>query len=88
MHIEGINNIEPKIKNISFSQKGKIDIHLQDGRTIIVPLSLFPSIKKLNIKQRKKWGIIEDVGFTFENSDELYHIEQILGRYDDYKFNL
>lgn len=88
MYIEGINNIEPKIKKISFSQNGKMDIHLQDGRMIVVPLSLFPSIKKLNIKQRKKWGIIEDVGFTFENSDELYHIEQILGRYDDYKFNL
>jgi len=88
MHIEGVNNIDPVIKKISFNQNGKMDVYLDDGRIIIVPLSLFPSIKKLNFTERKKWQILDDSGFTFENGDEVYHIEQVLGRYDDYKFNL
>ena len=86
--MEGIIDTKPVINTIKFTKKGKMDVYLDDGRIIIVPLSLFPSIKKLNFTERKKWQILDDSGFTFENGDEVYHIEQVLGRYDDYKFNL
>ncbi|MFH1319380.1 MAG: DUF2442 domain-containing protein [Bacteroidota bacterium] len=68
-----------RIKNLKFEKKGKITIYLNDGRVIIVPLSFFPPIKKLSPTQRKKWQILDGVGFTFEDTDELFHLSQVLG---------
>lgn len=52
--IEGFWNIEPKIKNIISPLRGKMQVHLEDGRSVIVPLSAFPSIKKVPTKKRNK----------------------------------
>jgi len=65
------------IKNIKFEHKGKISVCLSDGRIIIVPLSYFPTIKKLSSIQRKKWQILDGVGFTFEDTDELFHLSRV-----------
>jgi len=40
--IAGFWDIEPEIKKISFRHRGKISIHLEDGREIIFPVSAFP----------------------------------------------
>lgn len=77
--MEGIFNIMPKIKKITFPVRGKIAISLEDGRTISVPLRYFPSIKTLNSKQRNKWYILGGVGFSFDDCKEVFHLEQILG---------
>ncbi|NCO56536.1 MAG: hypothetical protein COS14_04445 [Bacteroidetes bacterium CG02_land_8_20_14_3_00_31_25] len=82
--IEGFWNIIPKIKKISFHIKGKIQVDFEDGRSIIIPLLYFPSIKKLNTKERKKWYLFGN-GFSFEDSNEVFHIEQILGNFQKYK---
>jgi len=83
--MEGIIGIRPELKNISF-EHGKMQLHLKDGRIVMVPLSFFPSIKKLTTNQRSRWQIIDREGFTFVDSDEVYHIEQVLGRENDYSF--
>jgi len=83
--MEGIIGIRPELKNISF-ERGKMHLHLKDGRIVMVPLSFFPSIKKLTTNQRTHWQIIDQEGFTFVDSDEVYHIEQVLGREKDYSF--
>jgi len=83
--MEGIIGIRPELKNISF-ERGKMHLHLRDGRTVIVPLSFFPSIKKLTTNQRMCWQIINHEGFTFVDSNEVYHIEQVLGKEKDYSF--
>ena len=44
--VEGFWNVVPKIKKVSFPVRGKMSVFLNDGRTIIVPISAFPSIKK------------------------------------------
>jgi hypothetical protein len=85
--IEGYLNVIPELKSVKFEHRGKIDIYFEDGRIIILPVSIFPSIKKLNSKQRKKIQLIGKEGFTFDECDEVFHIEQILGRYDNYKHN-
>ena len=77
--MEGFLDIKPKIKNLKFPN-GKIEIYLVDGRIISVPLKYFPSIKKLTTVQRKKWGILDGIGFDFEDCDELFHLYQILGK--------
>ena len=83
--VEGFLNIKPKIKKIDFVSNNVI-IYLQDGRIIQTPLLNFPSIKKLTPEQRKKWYLFGN-GFSFEDCDEVIHIEQILGNFDEFKHN-
>ncbi len=83
-NIEGFVNIDPKIKTVSFRLRGKVMVTLADGRIIIMPVSAFPSIKKLNMRQRRKWYIFGN-GFSFDDSNEVYHIEQILGIFENYR---
>ncbi len=76
----------PSILKLAFSKRGMMDVYLGDGRIISVPLTKFNEIKKLTTKQRAKWTIIGGEGFTFDDCDEVYHIEQLLGNYQDYKY--
>ena len=81
--IEGYWDVVPRIKSVSFPMRGKMQIALQDGRIIVVSISKFPSVKRLSMAQRKKWYILGN-GFSFEDSDEVIHIEQILGNFASY----
>ncbi len=82
--IEGFWNVTPQIYKISFPKKGKMNIHFADGRIIVVPISKFPSIKKLSVAQRKKWYLFGN-GFSFDDCNEVFHIEQIFGNFQNYK---
>ena len=61
-----------------------MQVDLMDGRIIVVPLSVFPSIQKLPTQEREKWFLIGG-GISFEKSNEVIHIEQILGNYANYR---
>ena len=80
---EGYWNIEPKIKSLSFPKRGKFQVDLQDGRSITMPISVFPSMKKVPIKERNNWYLIGR-GFTWDYCPDVIHIEQILGNYINY----
>jgi len=82
--IEGFWGSSPKIKSISFPVRGRMQVDLTDGRVILVPLSAFPSIQKLSKQEREKWFLIGG-GISFDKSNEVIHIEQILGNYDNYR---
>ena len=84
--MEGVTNKKPHLTKISFQKENSISFELKDGRIISVPLSLFPSIKKLKPQQKRKWQIIDEEGFSFDDLNEVYHIEQVLGRYEDYRY--
>jgi len=81
--IEGYWDVVPKIKCVSFPMRGKMQVDLEDGRTIIVDVAKFPSVKKLSKEERKNWYRMDN-GFTFDRCDEVIHIEQILGNYQNY----
>jgi len=81
--IEGYWNSTPKIKDITFPLRGKMQVNLSDGRAVVVPLSAFPSIKKLPKQDRENWFIIGG-GISFDKSTEVIHIEQILGNFVNY----
>ena len=83
---EGINGIKPKIKKIDFNIKGKMTVSLEDGRIILVPINYFPSIKKLSVEQRRKYYLPDKEVIIFDDCDEVFHVEQILGRYEDYRY--
>lgn len=81
--IEGFWDVDPEIKDITFPMRGKIQIALVDGRVIIMPLSAFPSIKKVPVKERSHWYLTGG-GFTWDSCPEVIHIEQVLGNFQRY----
>ena len=82
--IEGYWDIVPKIKKIAFPIRGKMSVLREDGRQVIVPISAFPSIKKVPTSERSKWYLTGG-GFTWDTCPEVIHIEQILGNYSNYR---
>ena len=82
--IEGYWDVTPKIKKVSFPIRGKMSVSLEDGRIIVVPISAFPSIKKVPINERKQYYLTAG-GVTWDSCPEVIHIEQILGNYNKYK---
>ena len=53
-------------------------VFFSDGREVIVPLTLFPDIKALSLKQRKQWMILDDQFFTFESLSRVYSLTDVL----------
>lgn len=80
---EGYWNITPQIKSVSFPARGKFQVNLADGRIIIMPVSAFPSLKKVKVKDRGSWYLMGG-GVSWDTCPEVIHIEQILGNYKTY----
>ncbi len=78
--IDGYWNVTPQIKDVTFPVRGKMQVALQDGRLIVMPLSAFPSVKKVPVRERKNWYRMAG-GFTWDSCPEVIHVEQILGNY-------
>ena len=81
--VEGFWNVEPKIKKIDFPVRGKMQVYFEDGRCLIIPLSAFPSIKKVPVKRRSEWYLTGG-GITWDDCPEVIHVEQLLGNYSNY----
>ena len=71
-------NINICIKKLDFSAKGRMSALLSDGREISVPISMFPDIKKLSIKQRGEWMVLDDQFFTFKNLSRIFSIQDLM----------
>ena len=73
------NEIKTGIRKLDFvSYRGKMMVYLTDGRQILVPLSFFPDIKGLSVKDRSDWIILDDQFFTFGRLSKVYSIEDIM----------
>ena len=55
---EGYWDVKPKIKRLSFSQRGKFQVDLQDGRSVVMPISAVPSLKRVPVKERPNWYLM------------------------------
>ena len=67
------------IKKLDFRVKrGAMAVYLTDGREVIVPVSMFPDIKRLSRKQREDWMIMDDQYFSFENLSKIYSVKDLL----------
>lgn len=74
-----MENVKVGIKDMNFTEKrGKIVATLTDGRIIIVPVSFFPDIKNLTVKQREEWMVLDDQYFTFEHLTRIYSIVDLM----------
>lgn len=77
---EGYWDVKPRIKRLSFPKRGKFQVNLQDGRSVLMPISAFPSLKRMPAKERENWYLMGE-GVTWDACSEVIHIEQILGNY-------
>ena len=67
------------IRKIAFGEKrGKMAVYLTDGREVIVPISQFPEIKRLNSAQREDWMVLDDQFFTFDAISKIYSVKDVL----------
>ena len=67
------------IKRIDFELKrGAMAVFLSDGRIVIVPVAMFPEIKRLSLSQRKNYMIMDDQYFSFEGLSTIYSVKDIL----------
>lgn len=67
------------IKKIDFGLKrGHLAFYLTDGRIVVVPVSMFPEIKKLSKVQREDYMIMDDQYFSFEAISKIYSVKDIL----------
>ena len=67
------------IKKLDFKKKrGTMAVYLTDGREVIVPISMFPDIKQMTLKQREDWMIMDDQYFSFEAMSKIYSVKDIL----------
>ena len=54
-------------------------VYLTDGREVIVPVGLFPEIKRLSKSQREDYMILDGQFFSFEAISRIFSIKDILG---------
>lgn len=84
---EGYWGITPQIKFVSFPKRGKFQVDLEDGRSILMPISAFPSLKKVPVRERGNWYLMGG-GVSWNSCPEVIHIEQILGDYQKFAHEL
>lgn len=74
-----MKDVRVGIRKLRFRQyRGKMAAYLTDGREVIVPLSLFPDIKRLSLKDREGWMILDDQYFTFEHLSKVYSVKDLM----------
>ena len=67
------------IKKLDFGVKrGAMAVYLTDGREVIVPVSMFPDIKRLTMAQREDYLIMDNQYFSFEALSKIYSIKDVL----------
>ena len=60
-----IKGVTLGIRDLNFTaHRGKMAVRLTDGREIIVPVSFFPDIQQMPVKERQKWMVLDDQYFT------------------------
>ena len=67
------------IKKLDFSiKRGAMAVFLTDGREVIVPVSMFPDIKRLNKSQREDYMIMDNQYFTFDATSKIFSVKDVL----------
>lgn len=56
-----------------------ITLHLDDERSISVPVRYFAEIENLSLEERRRWILLDEQVFSFEDCDEVFHLQQMLG---------
>ena len=67
------------IKKLDFGVKrGTMAVYLTDGREVIVPISMFPEIKRLTRAEREDYMIMDNQYFSFEALSKIFSVKDVL----------
>lgn len=67
------------IKKLNFGEKrGMMAVYLTDGREVLVPVGLFPEIKKLSRSQREDYMIMDGHFFSFDAISKIFSVKDVL----------
>ena len=67
------------IRDLNFTaRRGKMLVRLTDGREVLIPVSFFPDIQHMPVKEREKWMVLDDQYFTFENMTRVYSVLDLM----------
>lgn len=67
------------IVKLDFTMKrGMMAVYLTDGRVVLVPISMFPDIKRLTKAQREDYMIMDDQYFSFESLSKIFSVKDVL----------
>ncbi len=73
------NDTNLGIKKLDFGVKrGMMAVYLTDGRVVLIPVGMFPDIKRMTAKQREDWMIVDEQYFTFEHDSRIYSVKDVL----------
>jgi hypothetical protein len=84
--MQGFFHIHPAITALDVEQPSTLGFTLADGRSIRVPVAYFPSIAVLTVEERRNWTVMDEQLFTFAACDDIFHIEQVLGKETQYRY--
>ena len=74
-----ISSLSALAKGVTFSIE-RMQVELQDGRELSVPLAWFPRLQKANSQEREQWRLIGDgEGIHWEALDEDISVPRLLG---------
>jgi len=67
------------IRKLDFNiKRGCMAVYLTDGRIVVVPVSMFPDIKKLSKSQREDYMIMDEQYFSFDALSKIYSVKDVL----------
>lgn len=78
----GVYGIKPKIIKVKIIGS-KIYVKFKDGRELLTPKKIFPFLKG----NLGKIFIADGETIIFDNADEVIHVSELLGRFEDYKYS-
>ena len=69
----------PEIKDIGFIDDDQMVVHLDNGRTLLIPLERFPSIQSMDEADKKDFEVIDGSNLSFLAIDEIFTIQELMG---------
>ena len=75
MNTSVVSPPEARARGVEFVADAFI-VHLQDGRSLSVPIEWFPSLRDATPQQRNNWRLIgPGIGIHWSDIDEAFEIE-------------
>jgi hypothetical protein len=72
-------NLSALAQSVSFSGE-QMQVQLQDGRSLLIPLAWFPALMRATDAQRRDWRLIGGgLGIHWEALDEDISVPRLLG---------
>ncbi len=84
--MEGFGRTTPVIRKVTFNKPDRFEVSLEDGRSITLPISKFPSLQKIPTGQRSKYKILNGDTLLWPDCDEVYHIQDLFGFPESYVY--